>query len=147
MPIALDKNVILSPLAGGGESVADPHWYPPNNQNDGGPSGLEGAGMTLSLNFGFRMFGENISEETEVEVFNTSAPSGSDIAPVTTGGVALPSITTSFVAASGSGATFSPAYIEVSWDDPPDPAKIWAHGRNPGGNWVPYPVQFITGAG
>jgi hypothetical protein len=125
----------------------DPHWYPWNNQNDTGISGV-GNGpaasniMTLT-DGGFRLFGENISDETEIEVIPTSSASGTGGGSVTTGSGAFPSFTSTFTAASGS----TPAYITVVPDDPAPSASFWIRGRNPGGSWVPAPIIVIPGGG
>jgi len=128
--------------------ASDPHWYPWNNQNDTGISGV-GNGVAASnlmtlTDGGFRLFGENISEETEIEVIPTSAASGTDGGSVTTGSGVFPSFTTVFTAAVGS----TPSYITVTPDEPaPSGVTWWIRGRNPDGDWVPAPIIIIAGGG
>lgn len=121
----------------------DPHWYPWNNQNDTGVSGVSNNVMPLGGDGGFRLFGENISAETEVEVIPTSAPSGTAGGVVSSGSGVYPAFTSTFTAASG----VIPAYITILPDEAPPNATYWIRGRNPGGNWVPAPVIILTGAG
>ena len=98
--------------------------------------------MTLTTG-GFRLFGENISEETEVSVIPTSAASGTGGGVVTTGAGVFPAFTTVFTEASGS----TPAYITVTPTAPAPPGTYWIRGRNPDGNWVPAPVIVSPGGG
>lgn len=127
----------------GEEVVGDPQWYPWNNQNDTGISGVTNNVMPLGGVGGFRLFGENISEETEIEVFPTSIRSGTNGGTVTLGSGVYPSFTTVFTPAAGG----IPAYITVTPDAGPTDGTYWIRGRNPGGSWVPAPVIIFVGAG
>jgi len=98
--------------------------------------------MTLTSG-GFRLFGENISGETEIEVIPTSAASGTDAGMVTTGAGGFPDITTTFTAASGN----VPAYITVTPESAAPGGTFWIRGRNPGSIWSPAPVIAQPGGG
>ncbi len=134
-------------VAAGATSGSDPHWYPWNNQNDTGITGVgngAAAANIMSLtDGGFRLFGENISDVTEIEVIPTSAASGTSSGAVTTGGGVFPSFSTVYTPPSGS----TPGYITVTVDSPAPAGTYWIRGRNPGGNWVPAPIIVSPGAG